>query len=101
MFFYALNILDFSNTQIINESKIVYEQCKLKNKGNCPKNEFYRLGISPNEERTFQYSDFYEISTSGKSLPEKVLAIEKYFEQNLLGRNKENVPQLVPGSSID
>ena len=37
-----INIPDFSDTQMVNESKIVCEQCKFKNKGNCPKNEFYR-----------------------------------------------------------
>ena len=37
-----INIPDFPDTQIINESKIVCEQCNFKNKGNCPKNEFYR-----------------------------------------------------------
>ena len=37
-----INIIDFYDTQMINESKIVCEQCNYKNKGNCPKNEFYR-----------------------------------------------------------
>ena len=37
-----INISDFIETQMINESKIVCQQCNLKNKGNCPKNEFYR-----------------------------------------------------------
>ena len=37
-----IKFIDFDNTQKINESKIICDQCKFKNKGNCPKNEFYR-----------------------------------------------------------
>ena len=37
-----INISDFSDTQMVNESKITCVQCKFKNKGNCPKNDFYR-----------------------------------------------------------
>ena len=33
---------DFDNTQNINESQIKCDNCKFKNKGNCPPNEFYR-----------------------------------------------------------
>ena len=37
-----INIPIFSDTQKVNESKITCQQCNFKNKGNCPKNEFYR-----------------------------------------------------------
>ena len=56
-----INISDFIETQMINESKIVCQQCNLKNKGNCPKNEFYRcltcsknicLLCKPNHDRS-------------------------------------------------
>ena len=33
---------DFDKTQTINESQITCDNCKFKNKGNCPANEFYR-----------------------------------------------------------
>ena len=36
---------DFANTQKINESQIICDKCKIKNKGNCPKKEFYRCLI--------------------------------------------------------
>ena len=35
-------IKDFPNTQKINISKIICEKCRIKNKGNCPNNEFYK-----------------------------------------------------------
>ena len=37
-----INIVDFENTQKINISKIICDNCKIKNKGNCPKNDFYK-----------------------------------------------------------
>ena len=37
-----INVSDFADTQKVNQSKIVCQQCNFKNKGNCPKNEFYR-----------------------------------------------------------
>ena len=37
-----INIPVFADTQKVNESKIICQQCNFKNKGNCPKNEFYR-----------------------------------------------------------
>ena len=37
-----IDINDFENTQTINLSQIICDECKLKNKGNCPKKEFYR-----------------------------------------------------------
>ena len=37
-----IKFIDFDNTQKINESEIICDQCKIKNKGNCPINEFYR-----------------------------------------------------------
>jgi hypothetical protein len=40
-----INFIEFANTQKINESKIICDKCKIKNKGNCPKNEFYRCLI--------------------------------------------------------
>ena len=33
---------DFDKTQKINESQIICDNCKFKNKGNCPGDEFYR-----------------------------------------------------------
>ena len=37
-----IKFLDFDNTQNINESQIKCDNCKFKNKGNCPAGEFYR-----------------------------------------------------------
>ena len=37
-----IKLIDFDDTQKVNESQIICDQCKFKNKGNCPKNEFYR-----------------------------------------------------------
>ena len=37
-----IKFIDFDNTQTINESQIKCDNCKFKNKGNCPKDEFYR-----------------------------------------------------------
>ena len=37
-----IKFIDFDNTQNINESQIKCDNCKLKNKGNCPVDEFYR-----------------------------------------------------------
>ena len=37
-----IKFIDFDNTQNINESQIKCDNCKLKNKGNCPADEFYR-----------------------------------------------------------
>ena len=37
-----IKFIDFDNTQNINESQIKCDNCKIKNKGNCPPNEFYR-----------------------------------------------------------
>ena len=37
-----IKFIDFDNTQTINESQIKCDNCKLKNKGNCPADEFYR-----------------------------------------------------------
>ena len=37
-----IKIMDFENTQKVNESLIICDICKLKNKGNCPKDGFYR-----------------------------------------------------------
>ena len=37
-----IKFIDFDNTQNINESQIKCDNCKFKNKGNCPPNEFYR-----------------------------------------------------------
>ena len=37
-----IKVMDFSNTQKINISNIICEQCNMKNKGNTYKNEFYR-----------------------------------------------------------
>ena len=36
-----INFIDFINTQKINESEIKCNQCKFKNKGNCPNDEFF------------------------------------------------------------
>ena len=36
-----IKIKDFENTQKINESEIICNICKFKNKGNCPKDEFF------------------------------------------------------------
>jgi len=37
-----IKFIDFDNTQKINESEIICNNCKFKNKGNCPADEFYR-----------------------------------------------------------
>lgn len=37
-----IKIIDFDDTQKINEAKIVCERCNIKNKGNSPNNEFFR-----------------------------------------------------------
>ena len=37
-----IKFIDFDNTQNINESQIICDNCKFKNKGNCPVDEFYR-----------------------------------------------------------
>ena len=37
-----IKFIDFDKTQNINESQIICDKCKFKNKGNCPSNEFYR-----------------------------------------------------------
>ena len=37
-----INIKDFENTQKINESKIICDKCKIKNKGNCQENDFFK-----------------------------------------------------------
>ena len=37
-----LDIKDFFNSQKINISDIICEKCKIKNKANCPNNEFYK-----------------------------------------------------------
>ena len=37
-----IKFIDFDNTQNINESQIKCDNCKFKNKGNCPADEFYR-----------------------------------------------------------
>ena len=37
-----INIKDFPDTQKINISNIICDKCKIKNKGNCPNNEFYK-----------------------------------------------------------
>ena len=37
-----LKITDFENTQKINESQIICDKCKFKNKGNCPKDGYFR-----------------------------------------------------------
>ena len=38
----TLKIKDFIDSQKINISNIKCEKCKIKNKGNCPNNEFYK-----------------------------------------------------------
>ena len=38
----SIKFIDFDNTQNINISKIKCNKCPYKNKGNCPKDEFYR-----------------------------------------------------------
>ena len=40
-----IKITDFANTQKINESQIICGICKFKNKGNCPKDGFFRCLI--------------------------------------------------------
>ena len=40
-----IKINDFVNTQKINESEIICDKCKFKNKGNCPKDGFFRCLI--------------------------------------------------------
>ena len=37
-----ITLIDFNNTQSINESQIICDNCKFKNKGNCPGDEFYK-----------------------------------------------------------
>ena len=37
-----IKISEFAETQKINMSKIICDKCKIKNRGNCPKNDFYR-----------------------------------------------------------
>ena len=37
-----IKFIDFDNTQNINASQIKCDNCKFKNKGNCPNDEFYR-----------------------------------------------------------
>ena len=37
-----IKITDFAETQKVNISKIVCDKCKIKNRGNCPKNDFYK-----------------------------------------------------------
>ena len=37
-----IKILDFPNTQKVELSQIICDKCKIKNKGNCPSNEFFR-----------------------------------------------------------
>ena len=37
-----IKYIDFENTQKVNESQIICDICKIKNKGNCPANEFFR-----------------------------------------------------------
>ena len=37
-----IKIMDFANTQKINETEVKCDGCKLKNKGNCPGDEFFR-----------------------------------------------------------
>ena len=37
-----ISIKDFADTQKVNLSKIMCDKCKIKNKGNCPKNDFYK-----------------------------------------------------------
>ena len=37
-----INIKDFENIQKINESKIICDKCKIKNKANCPDEQFYK-----------------------------------------------------------
>ena len=37
-----IKLKDFPNTQRINISEIICEKCRIKNKGNCPNNEFYK-----------------------------------------------------------
>ena len=38
----SIKLKDFPNTQRINISEIICEKCRIKNKGNCPNNEFYK-----------------------------------------------------------
>ena len=38
----SLNFKEFYNSQNINISNIICEKCKIKNKANCPNNEFYK-----------------------------------------------------------
>ena len=40
-----IKITEFENTQKINESQIICDICKFKNKGNCPKDGFFRCLI--------------------------------------------------------
>jgi len=37
-----IKFINFDKTQNINESQIICDNCKFKNKGNCPADEFYR-----------------------------------------------------------
>ena len=37
-----IKITEFDNTQKVNLSQIVCDKCKIKNKGNCPKDDFYK-----------------------------------------------------------
>ena len=37
-----IKLIDFPDTQKINESLIICDKCQIKNKGNCPTNEFFR-----------------------------------------------------------
>ena len=37
-----IKLIDYDNTQNINESQIKCDKCKFKNKGGCPDDEFYR-----------------------------------------------------------
>ena len=38
----GIKIKDFPETQKINTSKIICDKCHIKNKGNCPNDEFYK-----------------------------------------------------------
>ena len=36
-----IKFMDFDNTQKVDESQIICDKCKFKNKGNCPDDEFF------------------------------------------------------------
>ena len=62
-----MKIKDFPNSQRINISEIICEKCRIKNKGNCSNNEFYKC-LTCNQNLCLLYRAKHDLNHNIKKI---------------------------------